>query len=84
MLGRQGIVMNLKRLRRLYREEKLTVRKCGGRKQALGTRRPLAIPSRPGERWSLDFVSDAFTTVAAFGFWPSSTTSPRMPLPGRR
>ncbi len=34
MLNRQGIVMNLKKLRRLYREEKLTVRKRGGRKRA--------------------------------------------------
>jgi len=59
MLDRQGIVMNLKKLRRLYREEKLTVRKRGGRKRALGTRRPLALPSRANERWSIDFVSDA-------------------------
>jgi putative transposase len=66
MLGRQGIVMNLKKLRRLYQEEKLTVRKRGGRKRALGTRRPLALPSRPGERWSLDFVSDAFTDGRRF------------------
>lgn len=35
MLDRQGIVMNLKKLRRLYREEKQTVRKRGGRKRAL-------------------------------------------------
>ena len=66
MLGRQGIVMNLKKLRRLYREEKLMVRKRGGRKRALGTRRPLALPSRPNERWSLDFVSDAFTDGRRF------------------
>lgn len=66
MLDREGIVMNLKKLRRLYREEKLTVRKRGGRKRALGTRRPLALPSRPGERWSLDFVSDAFTDGRRF------------------
>jgi putative transposase len=50
----------------LYREEKLTVRKRGGRKRALGTRRPLARPSRPNERWSLDFVSDAFTDGRRF------------------
>ncbi|EHS49674.1 integrase catalytic region [Rhizobium sp. PDO1-076] len=61
MLDRQGIVMNLKKLRRLYWEEKLTVRKRGGRKRALGTRCPLALSSRPNERWSLDFVSDAFS-----------------------
>jgi len=66
MLDRQGIVMNLKKLRRLYREEKLTVRKRGGRKRALGTRRPLALPSRPNERWSLDFVSDALTDGRRF------------------
>ncbi len=66
MLDREGIVMNLKKLRRLYREEKLTVRKRGGRKRVLGTRRPLALPSRPNERWSLDFVSDTFTDGRRF------------------
>jgi len=66
MLDRQGIVMNLKKLRRLYREEKLAVRKRGGRKRALGTRRPIALPSRANERWSLDFVSDAFTDGRRF------------------
>ena len=34
MLDRQGIVMNQKKLRRLYREEKLQVRRRGGRKRA--------------------------------------------------
>ncbi len=66
MLDRQGIVMNLKKLRRLYREEKLAVRKRGGRKRALGTRRLIALPSRANERWSLDFVSDAFTDGRRF------------------
>jgi putative transposase len=41
MLYRQGIVMNLKKLRRIYREEKLQVRRRGGRKRALGTPRPM-------------------------------------------
>src|SRR5690606_13393040 len=36
MLQRQGIEMNIKKLRRLYAEEKLQVRKRGGRKRALG------------------------------------------------
>ncbi len=66
MLERQGIVMNQKKLRRLYREEKLQVRKRGGRKRALGTRRPMRLPSRANERWSLDFVSDAFTDGRRF------------------
>jgi len=66
MLERQGIYMNQKKLRRLYREEKLQVRKRGGRKRALGSRRPMVLPSRANERWSLDFVSDAFTDGRRF------------------
>lgn len=66
MLQREGIVMNQKKLRRLYREEKLQVRKRGGRKRALGTRKPMLLPSRANERWSLDFVSDAFTDGRRF------------------
>ena len=66
MLERQGLYMNQKKLRRLYREEKLQVRKRGGRKRALGTRRPMLLPSRANERWSLDFVSDAFTDGRRF------------------
>ena len=53
MLQRQGWLVNQKKLRRLYREEKLQVRKRGGRKRALGTRRPMLVPNRPNERWSL-------------------------------
>lgn len=66
MLERQGRCMNQKKLRRLYHEEKLQVRKRGGRKRALGTRRPMVLPSRANERWSLDFVSDAFTVGRRF------------------
>ena len=66
MLERQGWQVNQKKLRRLYREEKLQVRKRGGRKRALGTRRPMLVPERPNERWSLDFVSDAFTDGRRF------------------
>lgn len=61
MLERQGIVMSQKKLIRLYREDKLQGRKRGGLKRALGSRRPMVLPSRANERWSLDFVSDAFT-----------------------
>lgn len=66
MLERQGITMNLKKLRRLYREEKLQVRRRGGRKRALGTRRPMLVPDAPNQRWSLDFVSDALTDGRRF------------------
>src|SRR6185437_5829312 len=58
LLRREGFVVNHKRLFRIYREERLMVRKRGGRKRALGTRAPIPVPLRPNERWSLDFVSD--------------------------
>lgn len=58
--------MNQKKLRRLYREEKLQVRNRGGRKRALGTRKPMLLPLEANERWSLDFVSDAFTDGCRF------------------
>ncbi len=51
---------------RLYREEKLTVRKRGGRKRAIGTRAPMLIPLAANYRWSLDFVSDQFTDGRRF------------------
>ena len=57
MLERKGIYMNHKKLRHIYAEEKIQVHRRGGRKRALGTRKP----DGPNQRWSLDFVSDAFT-----------------------
>lgn len=38
LLRREGTLINHKKLRRLYREERLQVRRRGGRKRALGTR----------------------------------------------
>ena len=58
LLRREGMHMNHKKLRRLYREERLQVRKRGGRKRALGTRAPMMLPQAPNQRWSLDFLSD--------------------------
>jgi putative transposase len=58
LLRREGYAVNHKRLFRLYREERLAVRRRGGRKRAMGTRAPIAVPLRPNDRWSLDFVSD--------------------------
>jgi putative transposase len=60
LLRREGFLVNHKRLFRIYREERLTVRRRGGRKRALGTRAPIVVPQRANERWSLDFVADQF------------------------
>ena len=66
LLRREGTRVNHKKLRRLYREERLQVRRRGGRKRALGTRAPLALPQGPNQRWSLDFVSDTLTDSRRF------------------
>jgi putative transposase len=66
LLAREGIVMNHKKFRRLYREERLQVRRRGGRKRALGTRAPIALPQGPNQRWSLDFLSDALADGRRF------------------
>jgi putative transposase len=57
-LRREGFVVNHKRLFRVYREERLMVRKRRGRKRALGSRTPMPVPALPNQLWVLDFVSD--------------------------
>ena len=77
-LRREGFTVNHKRLFRIYREERLMVRKRGGRKRALGTRAPMEVPRMPDDRWSLDFVSDQLACgrrFDAFVSWRSSTTA---------
>jgi putative transposase len=66
LLRRQGHAVNRKRVQRLYREERLTVCRRGGRKRAMGTRRPIETPLIANQRWSLDFVSDQMTDGRRF------------------
>jgi putative transposase len=61
MLAREGHTMNHKKLYRLYREEKLTLRRRGHRKRALGTRTPMISPTMINQRWSLDFIMDTLS-----------------------
>ncbi len=66
LLAREGLTPNHKKLRRLYAEERLQVRRRGGRKRALGTRAPMVLPQAANQRWSLDFVSDTLTDGRRF------------------
>lgn len=66
LLRREGVELNHKKLFRLYREERLTVRRRGGRKRALGSRAPMTVPQGKNQRWSLDFVSDALVDSRRF------------------
>lgn len=65
-MARQGSRFNRKKLYRLYKEERLTVRKRGGRKRALGTRAPMTFPQDQNLRWSLDFVMDTLSSGRRF------------------
>lgn len=66
LLERKGMIMNEKKLYRIYREEGLSVRRRRGRKRARGSRTPMPAPLRPNQRWSLDFLSDTFGACRKF------------------
>lgn len=51
LLTREGIKMNQKKFRRIYREQKLSLKIRKGKKVR-------TQPSGPNERWSMDFMSD--------------------------
>ena len=63
---REGHAVNRKKVQRIYREEKLTVRRRGGRKRAVGARAQLAVPQAQNQRWGLDFVCDQLTDGRRF------------------
>lgn len=58
MLKREGFAVGQRLLRRLYRQEGLAVRRRKRKRVAAQVRIPIAPPSRPNERWSMDFVHD--------------------------
>lgn len=66
LLEREGLHVNHKRLYRIYREERLVVRRRGGRKRALGTRAPMTIPQGVNQRWSIDFAQDTLVDGRRF------------------
>lgn len=66
MPERKGMIMNHKKLYRLYTDEKLGVRRRRGRKRARGSRSPMPEALRPGERWSLNFLPDTLGASRRF------------------
>jgi putative transposase len=61
-LKREGIVMNNKRLRRLYREERLQVRPRKKRRVRLIRGNVSPAPIRINEEWGLDFMQEYLMT----------------------
>ena len=66
LLRREGFAVNHKRVFRLYREEKLGVRRRKGRRRALGPRAPIPAAQGINDRWSLDFIHDQLTDGRRF------------------
>jgi putative transposase len=58
MLLRAGETVNHKRVYRLYRLEGLTIRIKRRKRLAASPRVGPPMPTRPGQRWSMDYVSD--------------------------
>jgi len=66
LLRREGWAVNHKRVYRLYREEGLGVRRRKRQRIGAVRRQPLAIPTRPNQRWSMDFITDALSDGRKF------------------
>lgn len=65
MLKSEGLVINPKRTYRLYREERLQVRRKR-RKKLVRPRVPMLVPDTVNQRWSMDFVSDQLANGRRF------------------
>jgi hypothetical protein len=75
LLERKGMVMNHKKLYRLYREEGLSVRRRRGRKRARGSRSPMPQALRPNQRWSMTSCRTRSGRPAGSASSPSMTTA---------
>ena len=61
----EQLVVNRKRTHRIYTELGLQVR-TKKRKKLVRPRIPLEVPTKPNERWSLDFVHDQLSDGRRF------------------
>lgn len=59
LLRREGFEQNHKLTYRIYREEKLQVRRKRRKRVASAPREQMEIPTKPHQRWSMDFMSDS-------------------------
>ena len=67
MLLREGYRHNLKLTYRLYREERLALRRRGRRRRrSSAPRQTIPAPTRANERWSMDFVTDSLADGRRF------------------
>lgn len=58
LLRREGFKMNIKKLKRIYREQNLLLKQRRRSSNKSSVRVPLAAPEQVNQRWCMDFVSD--------------------------
>jgi putative transposase len=68
-LRREGWAVNHKRIERLVRIERLLVGHRARRKRAAQARVPAPVPTRPDERWSMDFLRDTLADGRPYRIW---------------
>lgn len=68
-LRREGWGVNHKRIERLVRVERLLVGQRPRRKRVAQARVPAPVPTRPDERWSMDFLRDTLADGRPYRIW---------------
>lgn len=66
IIRREGMIVNHKKLHRIYKEEGLQVRRSTRKKRFRGLRVPLEPAAKANQRWSVDFVSDQLSDGRRF------------------
>jgi putative transposase len=66
LLEREGLLVNHKRVHRIYREAGLQVRRRRRKRLTQADRAPLSVPSERRERWSMDFTVDTLADGRGF------------------
>jgi putative transposase len=66
LIDREGVHVNHKRVYGVYRRAELQVRRRRRKRLTRGQRIPLPLPSRRGERWSMDFMVDTLADGRGF------------------